>query len=371
MTDSSTTVRTFKYRLYPTQEQQDTLDGILDVARWLYNHALAYRRKRWQESHYSVSYNEQSAMWRDWRNEQPEDNPLRLLNMSAGQQVLRRLDKAYGEFFKGKRGYPKFKGWRYFNSVNYKPGDGAAIKENRLYIQNVGLIKVRWHRELPAAKIKNVIVLRKPSGWYVCLQVDLPLKIPEQSDRPPVGIDMGIHHALALSDGTVIDSPQYLKKSLKRVRVLQRRIARRKKGSQRREKAVHQLAKELEHIANQRRDWWHKVTHWLVSEYGAIVLEDLHLQFMLRNGNLSRAAHDVALGLFGELLDYKAIKAGVQIAKVNPYNTSQDCSGCGVIVQKALTIRVHQCPHCDLTLDRDVNAALNILDLGRDAAHRT
>src|SRR5690606_10367414 len=118
------------YRLYPTQEQQDTLGDILDVARWLYNHALAYRRKRWQESRYTVTYSELAAMWRDWRNEQLDDNPLRLLNMSAGQQVLRRLDKAYHEFFKGKRGYPKFKGWRYFNSVNYKPGDGASIKDN-------------------------------------------------------------------------------------------------------------------------------------------------------------------------------------------------------------------------------------------------
>jgi len=270
-------IRTYQYRLYPTDEQQSTLNDILDMARWLYNRALAYRRKRWDESRCSVTYDEQAAMWRDWRNEQPDDNPLRLLNMSAGQQVLRRLDKAYREFLSGKRGKPRFKGRRFFRTVNYKPGDGAGLQNGRLYIQNV--------------------------------------------------------------------------------------VARRQKGSKRREKAVHQLAKEHEHIANQRRDWWHQVTCWLVATYGLIALEDLQLAFLLR-GNLARAAHDVGLGLFHDLLDYKAMQAGVQIVQVNPYNTSQLCSGCGELVPKDLSVRVHCCPHCGFTADRDVNAALLILLLG-------
>lgn len=363
-------LRTYQYRLYPTAAQQGSLRNILDVAHWLYNHALAYRRKRWNESRKAVTYSEQAAMWRDWRNEQSNDNPLRLLNMSAGQQILRRLDKAYREFLKGKRGRPRFKGWRYFNSLDYKPGDGAAIGDGRLYVQNVGLMVVKWHRDLPDGTLKNIILTRKASGWYVCFQVACAAVEPERSENPPVGIDVGIHHALALSDGTVIDSPQYLKQALRKVRVLHRRIARRKKGSKRREDAIRQLAKEQEHVARQRRDWWHKVTCWLVREYGVIVLEDLNLAFMLRNGNLARAAHDVALGLFDELLNYKAIEAGVQVVKVNPYNTSQVCSACGVIVSKALSVRVHQCPHCGFTVDRDVNAALNILGIGWDASVR-
>src|SRR4051812_36215411 len=122
-------IRTYQYRLYPSEVQQAALSELLDMARWLYNRALDYRRKRWNEARRGVSYNEQSAMWRDWRNECPDDNPLRLLNMSAGQQVLRRLDKAYREFLKGQRGRPRFKGWRQFNSLNYKPGDGAGLKD--------------------------------------------------------------------------------------------------------------------------------------------------------------------------------------------------------------------------------------------------
>jgi putative transposase len=290
--------------------------------------------------------------------------------MTAGQQVLRRLDKAYRAFLSGKRGKPRFKGSLFFNTVNYKPGDGAGLQNDRLYIQYVGLVAVKWHRDLLQGKLKNIILTRKPSGWYVAFQVEYAEVEITPSPNPPIGIDMGIHHALALSDGTVIDSPQYLKQSLKRLRRLQRTVARRKKGSKRRKKAVKQLAKAHEHIANQRRDFWHKVVFWLVATYGVIVVERLPLAFMLRNGKLSRAAHDISLGIFREILDYKAIEAGVSVITINPHNTSQICNGCGEHVPKGLSVRVHVCLHCGFTTDRDVNAALNILGLGWEAASK-
>jgi putative transposase len=363
-------IRTYQYRLYPNQAEQASLMAILDIARWLYNRALEYRRKRWNESRYKVTYEEQAAMWRDWRNEQSDDNPLRLLNMTSGQQVLRRLDKTYREFMQGKRGKPRFKGWRFFNTINYKPGDGAGLQNGKLYLQNVGLVSVKWHRELPEGTLKNILLTRKPSGWYVGLQIECADVKVEPSKNPPVGVDVGIHHALALSDGTVIDSPQYLKQSLKRLKRLQRKVARRQKGSAGRREAIDQLAKEHEHIANQRRDWWHKVVFWLVATYGVVVLEELSLGFMLRNGKLSRAAHDISLGMFREILDYKAIEAGVTVLAVNPYKTTQRCNGCKEVVLKDLSVRVHSCPHCGFTADRDVNAALNILGLGREAASK-
>lgn len=363
-------IRTYQYRLNPNPTQEMALGNILYAARWLYNRALDYRRKCWNESRYSVTYNEQAAMWRDWRNEQPEDNPLRLLNMSAGQQVLRRLDKAFSEFKQGKRGKPHFKGRNFFRSINYKTGDGAGLQNGRLYVQNVGLIYVNWHRELPDGMIKNIILTRKPSGWYAAFQIECADVEIESSENPPVGVDVGIYHALALSDGTLIDSPQYLKQSLKRLKRLQRKVARRKQGSTGCKEAIQILAKEHEHIANQRRDWWHKVTFWLVATYGVIVLEDLSLAFMLRNEKLARAAHDISLGMFRDILDYKAIKAGVSVITVNPHNTSQKCSYCGEIVPKALSVRVHTCPRCSFTVDRDVNAALNILGLGWETASK-
>lgn len=357
-------VRTYRYRLYPTAGQERALSAILQAGCWLYNGALHHRRKRWQESRHSVTYTEQAAMWRDWRNEEPEENPLRMLNMSAGQQVLRRLDGAFREFFRGKRGFPRYKKRHYFNSVNYKPGDGSRIRDRQLYVQNTGLITVRWHRALAEGKLKNIILLGKASGWYVCFQVELPEPEPEAHDGPAVGIDVGISHTLALSDGRTLDSPKYLEKSLKKLRRLQRQVARRKKGSKCQRQAVEQLAKQQEYIANQRRDWWHKVTRQLVDSYGVIVLEDLNLNFMLQNGKLARSAHDVSLGMFRDLLDYKAMEAGVKVVTVNPAYTSQACSGCGCNVAKKLNVRVHACPDCGLILDRDVNAAVNILSAG-------
>lgn len=363
-------IRTYKYRIYPTKVQEETLDQILYAARWLYNRALEYRRKRWDESRKKVDCYEQCAMWSEWRNEQPEDNPLRLLNRSAGVQVLRQLDQNFQAFLQGKRGYPRFKGRRFFNTVRFVNRNGARLEDGKLYMQNVGLITVNWHRELPQGELKQIVITRKASGWYVCFQIKCTDLEVAPSANPPVGIDVGIHHALALSDGTTIDSPEYLGQSLKRLRRLSRKVARRKKGSTGRKEAVKQLAKEHEHIANQRRDFWHKVTFWLVATYGLIALEDLPLSFMLRNEKMARAAHDISLGMFREILDYKAMKAGVAVIAVNPRNTSQICNGCGVIVPKELLVRVHSCPHCGFTVDRDVNAALNILGLGRETASK-
>lgn len=175
---------------------------------------------------------------------------------------------------------------------------------------------------------------------------------------------MGITHALTLSDGTTFDSPKYLQQSLKKLRRLQRKVSRCKKSSKRRRKVIRQLAKQHEHIANQRRDWWHKVTRQLVDTYRTIVLEDLNLNFMLQNGNLARSAHDVSLGMFRELLAYKAIEAGCEVVEVRPAYTSQVCSGCDCMVPKKLNVRVHHCPDCGLALDRDINAARNIQSAG-------
>jgi len=358
-------VRTYRYRLYPNKTHQAALGNVLFAACALYNHALAYRRKRWNESRRGVWYNEQAGMWRDWRNEDPADNPLRLLNMSAGQQVLRRLDSAYREFVKGKRGRPRFRRLDHFNSVAFKPGDGAALKGGRLYLQNVGSVRVNWHREVPEGELKHIIIVRKPSGWYVCLQVEMQKNIPAHSLNPLVGVDVGIAHALVLSDGTVFDNPRPLQGSLPALRRLQRSVARKKRGGSNRKRAVLKVASLQEHIAIQRRDFWHKVTRGLVTTYGTVVLENLSLSFMLQNRALSQASHDTGLGMFRELLDYKAVEAGVEVIAVYPRNTSQVCSACGSIVPKVVCVRVHSCPDCGLVLDRDINAARNILRLGR------
>jgi putative transposase len=361
-------IRTYQYRLYPRKHEKIALEAVFQSARFLYNHTLAYRRKCWSESRQHVSYKELSGMWRDWRNEQPDDNPLRVLNMTAGQQVLRRLEKTYNAFFRG-GGFPRFKGRDRFNSVDYTYGDGCKVTGNRLYIQNVGDLKIKLHRPLPEnGTIKMVNIKRKASGWYVNLQIELPNRRVLHNGQSLVGIDMGLSRLLTLSDGTWVDNPRWLKTSLAKLRVAQRTLARRKMGSKRRRKARHQVALLHEHVANTRRDFWHKVTTYLVNTYGGIGIEDLKLGFMLKNKHLSQSAHDAGLGLFTQLLHSKAESAGCVVLVVNPKNTSQACSGCGVTVPKALSVRVHHCPHCNLVLDRDENAARNIFHLAFKSA---
>ena len=377
-------VRNYQYRLYPTPEQEKALDFLFWGGRMLYNQALAYKRDKWEQEQESVSYFDMCEVWgKKWR--EPEDAPAqyKALNMNAGKQVLRRLFVAYERFFKdlkryqaGKMsnppGFPKFKGRHFFNALPFVYRNGARIRDDgRLYIMNAGNIRVRWHDDgerLEDGEIKQVLIKRKAKGWFVCFLTELPdgIERPSAPDEY-VGIDVGLFHALALSDGTIFDAPKPLKENLVRLRVQQRRISRRVKGSTRRRKAVQQVAKTHETIANQRRDYWHKVTDYLVSNYSVIALEDLNLGFMLKNKHLSRAAHDVSLGIFYQMLEYKAQEAGVKIIRVNPAYTSQTCSHCGIIKPKSLAMRIHRC-ECGLEIDRDVNAAINILNLAIQSA---
>ena len=370
MTDCITRIRTYQYRLYPTRSQVAVLNEILEVARQFYNYALQYRRERWQESRYPVTYHEQAAMWRDWRNETPDENPLRLLNMSAGQQLLRRLDKAYQAFFRRVKagetpGQPRFKGKNRFHALEFRHGDGCKLKigeRTLFYVQNVGDIKVKFHRPLPEGAILGHIVLsRSCRKWYVCLQIEFQQAVPPPLTGEPVGIDVGLLSLLALSKGATIDNPRWLRQTQAKVRVAQRRLSRRKRGSHRRRKAAFQVARLHEKVANQRDDFWHKETRKLASTYSLIAIEDLTLGFLTQNGQLALSAHDAALGTFRQMLGYKVAETGSQLVPVNPQYTSQVCSSCGAFVPKELSVRVHSCPYCGLTIDRDVNAARNIL----------
>ena len=370
-------IRTYRYRLYPAKAQARALDFLLWQGRTLYNAALEQRITVYRDTGKGVSYYQQWAHFRDLRHEQPDT--LGLLNATSVQQLLRRLDKTFAAFFRRVKagetpGFPRFKGRDRFHSLEYRHGDGCKLRfDDRhralFYVQSVGEVKVKYHRPLPDdAAIKHVILKRRANKWYVCLMLDLPDPALPARPGPAVGIDMGLYHLLALSDGMVVENPRWLRQSLAQLRVAQRRLARRKKGSARRRKAAAQVARLHERVANQRRDFWHKTTRRLVDVYGLIALEDLTLAFMTANHHLALSAHDAGLAEFQQLLAYKAEEAGTQVVTVNPAFTSQACSACGVVVQKDLSVRVHVCPDCGLTLDRDVNAARNILMLAVNPA---
>jgi putative transposase len=360
---------TYEYRLYPRRTERKRLDTMLWHGRMVYNFALEVCKNTYEATGERIK---PLALWqyfRDWRNQLPDDE--RLLNASSLQQILRRLDKAYAAFFRRVKagetpGYPRFKGRDRFNSLEYTYSDGCKLnigeKRTTLYVQNIGEVKVRFHRPLPAcATIKHVVIKRKASGWYTCLQLDVPDVEFVANGKPAVGADIGLLHLLTLSDGTTIDNPRWLRTALAKLRVSQRRLSRRVKGSKRRHKARQHVALLHEQVANTRKDFWHKTTHHLVNTYGMIVIEDISPRFMLANRHLSLSASDAGWGMFRQLLESKAAKAGSQVMALNPAYTSQVCSSCGALVPKDLTVRVHTCPCCHLVLDRDQNAALNIL----------
>jgi putative transposase len=367
---------TYEYRLYPRQCQQTGLDRLLDQAREVYNTAVQQCRNAYAATSKHQTALSQWPYFRDWRNAFDDVK----LNASSVQHILRRVDKAYAAFFrrlkaKATPGHPRFKGKERFNSLDYTYGDGCKLDYDGAYdriglrIQNVGEVKVKLHRCVPAnATIKHVVIKRRASGWYVCLMLELPEVVTAPNTKPPVGIDLGLLRLLTLSDATEFDNPRWLRGALADVRVAQRRLARRKPGSSGRKAARQLVAKRHEHVANVRRDFWHKVTYQLVHTYGLIALEQLALAFMTRNAHLALSAHDAALGAFQTTLGYKAANAGSQVVLVNPAFTSQACSGCGVLVEKALSVRVHSCPACGLKLDRDHNAALNILKRALNSA---
>jgi len=233
------------------------------------------------------------------------------------------------------------------------------------YIQNVGEMRMCYHRAIPEeANIKHVIIKRYSERWYVFLMIELPNseKRIEQTGKQ-VGIDVGLKTLAALSTGELIENPRWLRESLAKLRKLQRHASRQIKGSNRQKKTYRKIARLHEEISNQRADYLHKISNKLVAENDLIAIENLTLGFMNRNEHLSLSSYDAGFGLFRQMLEYKASSAGIQVVAVNPSNTTQACSGCGSIVPKSLSVRVHKCPYCGLVLDRDVNAARNILSL--------
>ena len=364
-------LRTYKYLLRPSSGQAQALDYLLWQSRLIYNAALEQRIQTYQETGKYVGYQAQWVYFRDLRREQPDT--LGVLNASSLQHLLRRLDKAFQAFFRrvkagGTPGYPRFKGRNRFKSIEFTYGDGCKLRINEhgsrtFYVQNAGEMRMCYHRDIPVgAQIKHVVIKCINQRWYACLMLELPeCQVVHPKPEQMVGVDVGLYHLLALSDNRVVDNPRWLRESLVRLRVKQRQAARRQKGSQRQRKSYAAVARLHELVANQRRDYLHQISRFLVREYGLIVIEDLPLAFMDRNEHLSLASHDAGLGEFRRMLQYKAEEAGTELIAVNPAYTSQRCSGCGVVVKKDLSMRVHECPGCGLVLDRDVNAARNIL----------
>lgn len=360
-------LKAYKYRLYPTRKQITALASQLDGHRFLYNQALAQRKDAYEKTGKGIGYSTQATTLLPELRKISEQ--IANCNYSSLQQTLRRLDKAFKAFFRrvkagDKPGYPRFKSFDRFSTINYATlGDGCQVKAGRLYLQNVGHVKIKWHREIDG-KVKTVSVSRRNENWYASFTVECDtVALPSTGNR--VGVDVGLNSFITTSDGEQIVAPKFFRVSEKKLKAAQQRLSRRKKGGNRRHEARRLVAKRHEKIANQRLDFCHKTAHALVQANDHIVVENLNIQNMLKNRHLSKSIADVSWGIFLSVLKSKAESAGRVYEEVNPRGTSQRCSVCGEVVKKSLAVRVHKCPSCGLSLDRDVNAALNIFQLAR------
>jgi putative transposase len=373
--EQATVPKTYKEKLRPTPAQERALEGVLWRCRELYNAALEQRITAWQRRHVSVSRFEQEAELKAIRVEFPE---YAAIHSHVLQDVLARLEKTYQAFFRRvqrgeKAGFPRFKDRNRFHSFTYKEyGNGARLDNGVLVLSKIGRISVHWSRPIEGMP-KTVIVTKEADGWYVSIAcVDAPIHLLPSTGQE-TGIDLGLESFATLANGQRISTPACYRKAQAYLRRCQRRVARRKKGSHRRRKAVVLLAKAHQHIRNQRRDFHHREAAKLVQAYDVIFYEDLRVANMVQNHHLAKSISDAGWSAFLAILTFKAANAGnagnagKRVQAVNPAFTSQACSGpgCGAIVQKGLSVRWHACPVCGTSLHRDHNAARNILRLGQ------
>jgi putative transposase len=356
-------IKAFKFRLWTNANQERELGILLETHRRLYNDALVQRQWFYDEWQISRTWYDQNS----WYKEERKRNPwFARINFSSAQGTLRRLDTAFANFFRrvknGKKpGYPRFKSRDRFDSILYPShGDGIRLTGNRLRVQHVGIIRVCLHRETEG-KIKTLSLKREADKWFVIVTCELPEAAHVGNVNPPVGVDLGLEHFLSTSEGEHIENPRFLKTALPELRRAGRSVSRKKLRGRNRRKAVKQLRKKHVRVANLRKEHAHKIANNLLSRFGLIAIECLFILGMVRNNRLSRAISDVGWNQFVTILKSKAESAGARVIEVDPRGTSQECSGCGAIVSKTLSERMHVCDTCGLVLQRDVNAARNIL----------
>lgn len=342
----------YKYRIEPNRTQAAALDAMLADLCQLYNAALEQRIAAWQRRRVSVSYKMQADELKDVRCAAPD---FARWSFSAEQQVLRRLAKTFKAFFARGHGFPRFRARARYHAADFRVGDGLTLrKSGRIGVVGVpGEIKVRWHRDLPR-KPASAILTRQAGKWYVVLHVEVAAV--NRAGPDSVGIDFGLSSLVALSNGETVARPGWTKAAAKGLRRRQRALARCKRGSKGRAKRKAALARFQARIANRRRDHLHKLSRDLVDRFGRIAIEDLNVKGLARSA-LAKHVADASWAQLTAMLDYKAARAGVEVAHVDPRGTSQTCPKCGTVAAKTLAEREHRC-ECGCRLDRDVAAAM-------------
>ncbi len=296
------------------------------------------------------------------------------------QDVVIRLDRAFRNFYRRakdgeKAGYPRFKGRDRYDSFTYfQYGNGVGLLGKKLWLSRIGELSIKLHRELPSgAIIKTCTIRRDVDRWYACFSVVLPDAAPEEHKiESAVGVDVGLKSLVTLSTGEKIEPPKFLHRSEEALAREQGRLSHKKKGSANRIKQRIKVARLHRKIRDQRSDYLHKLSRYLVNGYDLLAFEDLRVKNMLGNHYLAKSIADASWSRLHALCAYKAEEAGRRVVLVEPYGTTQRCSNCGASMHLGLAERTLRCSCCGFTADRDHNAAINILKrVGWDSAEST
>lgn len=367
-------LRTCKYRICPTKAQETILDKMLEECRWLYNKILETRKNSYEQDGKSLGLYDTQKMIPGWK---AERSSLKSVNSQVLQNVNIRVDLAFKAFFRRVKagdepGYPRFKGYGRYDSMTF-PQVGvkgcAQLDGDNLVLSKLGNVKIKLHRDLCGTP-KIITVRRSATGkWFATISCDCE-SIPLSKSEKFAGVDVGLQSFATLSNGEKIANPRFFKKEQDALAKAQRKMSKFAKGTPERAKARKVVSRIHERITDKRANFAHQQSRILVNTYGVIVFEKLAVVDMMSNhtqvfGNkLNKSIADVAWSQLAQFTAYKAEDAGRLFLRVDPRNTSKKCSRCGSIVPKDLGVRVHDCPHCGLVLDRDHNAAINILALG-------
>ncbi len=379
---------THVYRIKPTAEQVATMDLWLELLRRHHNYSLGQRldwlrRTRCLLDRCSLvsepigkipggfpNYNLQAGMLKQTKELFPD---YKNIYHDVQQQNLKRLEKAWERWVKpdksGRRGgIPRFKKVGDLRSFTFPRVNsekaGANIKDGILTLSKIGSMPIILHRPLPDGFTpKTCTIVKKADGWYACISLEddtVPQPLPLNEIKSAIGVDVGLKEFLTTSDGDTEPIQQNFRRSQKRLARQQRRLARMQKGLKNAQKQKNRIARIHQRIQRQRKEFHLQVAHKLVKAYDLIGVEDLNIKGLART-NLAKSILDAAWGEFITILEAVAVRRGVRVVKVKPHGTTVDCSTCGWEVPKTLGIRIHDCPKCLTVLDRDENAAINIL----------
>ncbi|MFI0768062.1 RNA-guided endonuclease InsQ/TnpB family protein [Streptomyces sp. NPDC021218] len=358
--------RAFRYRFYPTDEQAAELSRTFGCVRLVYNKALDERTRAWYGEQRRISYVQSSAALTEWKKSEALAFLAEVSSVPL-QQALRHLQTAFGNFFAKRAKYPRYKSRKTSRASAEYTRSAFTWRDGRLTLaKTAGPLDIRWSRPLPeGAEPTTVTVSRDAAGrWFVSLLVEDTIT-PAPATKAAVGLDAGVTSLVTLSTGEKIANPRHERRDRKRLAKAQRELSRKAKGSANREKARRRVAKVHARIADRRRDFLHKLTTRLVRENQTVVIEDLTVRNLLKNGKLARAISDAAWTDLRMMLEYKCAWYGRELVTVDRwFPSSKLCGACGTVRGKLpLNIREWTC-ECGAVHDRDVNAARNILAAG-------